>query len=226
MSATHRRPRYDQRSLVVALAWFLMLAASSSHAGIFRDVMDKMGMASTPTKAANGDPLVFPREGFSCCVLHYDGSKINDRNYASLPMIPAGTPIEVVGYDGNTAKVKIDGKAMRLDHDYGRDQESLDVWVNKVVVSQDPRPQIGEYPPDVQEAIRLGKVTVGMSREQAIAAIGYPPANENITLDSPVWQLRRARGDEYQLNFDRNGRIASVTGDDSVTDQMIYRPKK
>jgi len=115
---------------------------------------------------------------------------------------------------------------MRLDHDYGRDQESLDVWVSKVVVNQDPRPQIGEYPPDVQEAIRLGKVTVGMSREQAIASIGYPPANENITLDGPVWQLRRARGDEYQLNFDRNGRIASVTGDESVTDQMIYRPKK
>jgi hypothetical protein len=226
MSAAHQRPRHDQRGLVVALACFVMLTGSPSQAGIFRDVMDKMGMASTPTKSANGAPLVFPREGFSCCVLHYDGNKINDRNYASLPMIPAGTPVEVVGYDGNTAKVKIDGKAMVLDHNWGRDQESLDVWVNKVVISEDPRPQIGEYSPDVQEAIRLGKVTVGMSREQAIAAIGYPAANENITLDSPVWQLRRARGDEYQLNFDRSGRIASVTGDDSITDLMIYRPKK
>ena len=227
MSAPHRRSRNDQRSVVVALAWLLMLTASSSQAGIFRDVMDKMGMSGpTPKTGANGAALVFPREGFSCCVLHYDGNKIVDRNYASLPMIPAGTPVEVTGYDGSTAKVKIDGKAMHLDHDYGRDQESLDVWVNKVVINEDPRPQIAEYPPEVQEAIRLGKVVVGMTREQAIAAIGYPAANENITLDGPVWQLRRARGDEYQLNFDRNGRIESVTGDDSVTELMIYRPKK
>jgi len=158
MSAPHRRLRNDLRSLVAALAWLLMLTASSSQAGIFRDVMDKMGMSGpTPTKGANGAPLVFPREGFSCCVLHYDGDKINDRNYASLPMIPAGTPVEVVGYDGSRAKIKIDGKAMRLDHDYGKDQESLDVWVNKIVVNDDPRPQFAEYPPDVQEAIRLGK---------------------------------------------------------------------
>ena len=227
MSAPHRRSRIDQRSLVAAFAFFLVLTASSSQAGIFRDVMDKMGMGGpTPTKDASGAPLVFPREGFSCCVLHFDGDKINDRNYASLPMIPAGTPVEVVGYDGSVAKIKIEGKAMRLDHNYGKDQESLDVWVNKIVVNEDPRPRITDYPPDVQEAIRLGKVMVGMTREQAIAAIGYPAANENITLDSPVWQLRRARGDEYQLNFDRNGRIESVSGDDSITSLMIYRPKK
>ncbi|HEX9140094.1 MAG TPA: hypothetical protein VF848_09905 [Steroidobacteraceae bacterium] len=227
MSAAHRRPRHDQHSWVVALACSLMLTASSSQAGIFRDVMDKMGMSGpTPKTDAKGAPLVFPREGFSCCVLHYDGNKINDRNYASLPMIPAGTPVEVIGYDGSTAKVKIDGKAMVLDHNWGRDQESLDVWVNKVVVNEDPRPRIADYPPEVQEAIRLGKVMVGMSREEAISAIGYPVANENITLDSPIWQLRRARGDEYQLNFDRNGRIESVSGDDSVTELMIYRSKK
>jgi hypothetical protein len=31
---------------------------------------------------------------------------------------------------------------MRLGHDYGRDQESLDAWVNKVVVKDDPRGRI------------------------------------------------------------------------------------
>ena len=76
-------------------------------------------------------------------------------------MIPAGTPIEVLSYGSNRAYVKVDGKPMRLGHDYGRDQESLEAWVSKIVVNEDPRPRIATYPPPVQEAIRQGKVHGG-----------------------------------------------------------------
>jgi hypothetical protein len=210
--------------LLVAL---LPLPSRDSQAGILRDVMSSMGLSSpTPgsTGAAKDVKMALPRQGYACCVLHYDGDWISDTNYSELPMVPAGTPIEVLSYGRNRAFVKVDGKPMRLGHDNGRDQESLDAWVNKMVVAEDPRPRFASYPPDVQEAIRLGKVAVGMTREQVIVALGYPVTNENISMDAPSWKLYRSRREEYQLNFGRDGRVTSITGDDGVTSAVTYRP--
>jgi hypothetical protein len=167
-----------------------------------------------------------PRRGYACCNLHYAGDSINDSNYAELPMVPPGTPIEVVSYARDKAYVKVDGKPIWLRHEYGRDRETLESWVNKLVVEEDPRPRIAGYPPQIREAIHEGKVMVGMTREQAIASIGYPLPNENITLDAPTWRVWRSRRGEYQLNFRSDGSLGSVTGDDEVTGLMTYRQRR
>ena len=58
-----------------------------------------------------------------------------------------------MGYSKNRATIDVNGKPMRLGHDYGRDQETLEVWVGKIVVNEDPRPRIATYAPPVQEAM-------------------------------------------------------------------------
>jgi hypothetical protein len=197
------------------------LAAAGAHAGILRDVMIKIGVEK-PESPAGSQTL--PRQGFACCVLHYKHDWISDGNYAELPIIPAGTPMEVVSYGSNRAYVKVDGKPMRLGHEYGRDQESLEVWVNKIVVNEDPRTRIAAYPAPVQEAIRQGKVMVGMTRAQAIVAIGYPLTSENVSLDAPMWRIWRSSSGEYDLNFGADGRIKTITGDAGVTSLVTYQP--
>lgn len=209
------------------MALAFAFASMSANAGILRDMMSSVGLAKPAPAPVGADGVAsFPRQGFACCVLHFDKDWINDGNYAELPMIAAGTPIEVLNYGRNRAAVKIAGKPMRLGHDYGRDQETLNVWVNKVVVNQDPNPRISSYPPVVQDAIREGKVVIGMTREQAIVAIGYPLTSENVSLDDPQWRMWISSHGEYQLNFGRDGRLASVTGDDSVISRVLYRPAR
>jgi hypothetical protein len=189
--------------------------------------MVSVGLAKAPPpEAGPSGPDTLPRQGFACCDLHFRGDWINDGNYAEYPMIPAGTPIEVLSYGSNRAYVKVDGKPMRLGHDYGRDQETLEVWVHKIVVNDDPRPRIATYAPTVQAAIREGKVMVGMTRDQTIAAIGYPLTSENGSLNDPMWRMWRSPHGEYDINFGPDGRIKSVTGDDSVTSLIVYQPAK
>jgi hypothetical protein len=209
-------------ALVIALP--LTLEPTPSQAGVFRDVLASVGLAkpSAPPPPPPGSGL--PRQGFACCNLHFDKDWVNDGNYAKFPMIPAGTPIEVQSYGKNRAFVLVDGKPMKLGHDYGRDQETLDQWVNKIVVSQDPRPRITGYPKRVQEAIRAGKLVVGMTREQAIVAIGYPLTSENGPLESSTWKMWRSTHGEYDLNFGPDGRLTSITGDDEAVSQMVYKP--
>jgi hypothetical protein len=211
--------------MVSAFAGALAALPIAAHAGILRDVMASVGL-SKPAPApvgADGVPA-FPRQGYACCDLHFDKDWINDGNSAELPMIPAGTPIEVLNYGRQRAAVKVDGKPMRLGHDYGRDQESLDAWVNKIVVKDDPRGRIGSYPSAVQEAIHQGKVMIGMTREQVIVAVGYPLTSENPSIDAAQWRMWRSSHGEYQLNFSRDGRLMSVTGDDSITSRVVFQP--
>jgi len=208
----------------LALALSVALAPSSSQAGVFRDVLASVGLAkpSPPPPPPPGSGL--PRQGFACCNLHFDKDWINDGNYAKFPMIPAGTPIEVQSYGKDRAFVSINGKPMKLGHDYGRDQETLDQWVNKIVVDQDPGPRISRYPRPVQDAIQTGKLMVGMTREQAIVAIGYPLTSENGPLESSTWKMWRSTHGEYDLNFGPDGRLTSITGDDEAVGQMVYKP--
>jgi hypothetical protein len=219
--------RHIARSIVghlgVALCVFAVPVAL--QAGIVRDVLVSVGLAKPPPPPAAGAP-VFPRQGFACCNLHNDGSSINDGNYAKYPLIPVGTPIEVLKYGRNEASIKINGKQMRLVHDYGRDQETLDQWVNKIVVNEDPTAHVASFPPQVREAIRNGRVAVGMTREQAIVAIGYPLTSENASLDEPVWRMWRSSRGEYDLHFEPNGRVGSITGEDEVTNLIVYQPAR
>jgi hypothetical protein len=207
--------------LALALALFIAGSSRDAQAGILRDVMVSVGLSKAPPAAPGTPGAALPRKGFACCNLHYSKDWINDGNYAELPMIPAGTPIEVVSYGRQRAYVNIDGKQMRLGHDYGRDQESLEVWVDKIVVAEDPRPRIAGYPRGVQEAIRNGKVMVGMTREQALASVGYPLTSENASLDAAVWRIWRSTHGEYDLNFRPDGRVGSVTGDDAVLSMVV-----
>lgn len=227
MSDPFVHPRATVRSILnpVGLALLFALAPAALQAGIVRDVLSSVGLAkpSPPPVNAAGVP-VFPRQGFACCNLHQDGNSINDGNYAKYPLIPAGTPIEVIKYSRNEAAIKIKGKPLRLLHDYGRDQESLDQWVNKIVVNEDPTARIASYPANVQAAIHDGKIVVGMTREQAIVAIGYPLTSENASLDEPVWRMWRSSRGEYDLHFGDNGRVSSVSGDDEVTTLIVWQP--
>ena len=224
MNGRNMTRRVAEGVAAVALAAGTFLFPVELRAGIVRDVMYSLHLSPKPPPAAAGQGL--PRQGFACCNLHYSKDWIDDGNYAELPMIPAGTPIEVLSYGRNRAYVKVDGKPMRLGHDYGRDQESLEAWVAKIVVDQDPRPRIEGYAPTVREAIHVGKVALGMTREQAIVAVGYPLTSENTSLDAPSWRIWRSTHGEYDLNFKADGRLESVSGEDEVTSQMLYRPAK
>ena len=179
-----------------------------------------VGVLVQPARAAD----TLPFKGYACCNLHYEKDWINDGNYASLPSIPAGTPISVLSFGRHRANADVNGKKMRLGHDYGREQESLEQWLHKIVVDTDPTAKIASFPKDVQAAIHEGRVMAGMTREQVIIAIGYPLTSENASLDAPIWRHWVSSFEEYQLVWGPDGRIKEITAPEMVRNQIVYMP--
>jgi hypothetical protein len=151
-------------------------------------------------------------QGYTCCNLHYDRDWISDANWGNLPRIPAGTPIKVTSYGSNRAFVDIDGKPMRLGHDYGRNEESLEKWVSKIIVKTSPKPKIERAPEKIRAAIREGKVVPGMTREQVIISVGYPPTHRTRTTDESVWHVWGSRAGRYEIHWTPKGTVDRIVG--------------
>jgi hypothetical protein len=183
-----------------------------SHAQAF----DFLGFGTKKDEA----PL---REGFTCCNLHYEGDWISDSNFGSLPFIPAGARIKLKSYGRHRLHVDIDDKPMRIGLDYGRAQETLEQFAEKLIVSEDPRAKIAKYPAEVREAIRFGQVVAGMTKEQTLVAVGYPQRDETLSLDAPVWNYWASSFEPYRVVWGKGGRIAEIATDPATRARMVYR---
>jgi hypothetical protein len=152
-------------------------------------------------------------EGYTCCNLHHDNKgSISDANWKALPMIRVGARIKVLEYGSNSAAVEIDGKPMRLVHENGRRDESLEQYVRKLVVAADPRRKIANYPKPIWDAIREGRAIPGMTREQVLIAIGYPPTNMTPSVESNPWNYLASRTGRYEVHFNREGIVERLKG--------------
>jgi hypothetical protein len=163
--------------------------------------------------------------GFTCCNLHYENDWISDANWSYLPMIPAGQPIKITDYGRYRIHVEVDGKSMRLGLDYGR-SESLGQFARKIVVAQDPKAKIATWPAGVQEAVKLGKIAVGMTKEQVIVSLGYPPLHQTPSLDSPQWKYWFTKVGTFVVLWDDQGRLREVIADPGTRAAVLVEAKK
>lgn len=162
------------------------------------------------------------RESFLCCNMRTDGSWISDINYSGngKVVIPAGTPVTMVGFGRQRVNLMINGKKQAIGNDYSRDL-TLDAFARRYLVKEDPRPAIAAASPKIREAIESARVTKGMSRAQVLMSVGYPVSSENPNLTAKVWRFWLGSWSHFEVQFDNDGLVTQVTGD-SGTLAVVY----
>ena len=173
----------------------------------------KRTLAAAALVLANAAAIAqeLPR-GYTCCNLHYDGEKISDVNWTHAAMIPAGAPIRVVSYGYKSANVEIDGRPFVINHEYGYKEESVEQFMRKIVVPESPRARIAKWPEPVRSAIEKGTVVNGMTREQVIVSVGYPPTHKTPSLDAPVWNHWQSRAGRFEVFWGADGKVERTNG--------------
>jgi hypothetical protein len=153
-------------------------------------------------------------DGYLCCNLRTDGSWASDSNYAESGkrIIPAGTPVRVTGYGRNRVQIEVGGSKQAIGNDYSRDL-GLEDFARRWIVTQDPSPRIASYPAKIRDAIKSARITKGMTREQVLMAVGYPISSENPHLDAQMWRMWLSSFAEFQVMFDKSGRVTNVETD-------------
>jgi hypothetical protein len=160
--------------------------------------------------------------GYLCCNMRTDGSWISDINYAEngKTVIPAGTPVKVVGYGRHRVNVEIGGKKQSIGNDYSRDL-APEVFAKRYVVPENPSDKLAQYPKPIQEAITSMRLAKGMSREQVLMAVGYPVSSENPNLDAKIWRYWLSSFAEFRVRFDDQGLVSAIEAEPDTRDRVV-----
>ena len=158
----------------------------------------------------------------TCCNIHYETQAINDANYYVGATLPLGTPVQVQSVTDDSVTFLGDGHTLTLTHQYGKDQEPMRQYLDKILVADDPKARVATYSRAVQDAIRDSRVERGMTREQVILAIGYPPTHRTPSIDASEWLYWYNHWVTYKVQFGPDGKVANVVGRPAPTqDQPI-----
>jgi SmpA / OmlA family len=145
---------------------------------------------------------------------------LSDANYWEGETVPAGTPVHVVGMKGDSVTFIASGTKLTLAHDYGTGDETLRQYLDKVLVPTDPSPRIASYPKEVRHAIERAKVERGMTRDEVIASLGYPPTPDTPSLHDREWTYWYNRFQSYTVVFNDAGKVAKIVGRPAPTAEL------
>lgn len=159
-------------------------------------------------------------ERFTCCNLPYSSETIGDANYWTGTKLPAGTPVRIERLTDDSVTFSAGEVTLTLTHEYGTKQESFQQYLDKVLVADDPRPRIAVYPRAVRRAIGNAKVERGMTREQVLLSLGYPPTHRTPSLRDREWTYWWNRSLTYTVVFDNAGKVADVIGRPAPTAEV------
>lgn len=147
---------------------------------------------------------------YLCCNLHYERTTIADVNYQRGTAIPVGTPVRITRVTAKSVGFEAPGHPpITLLLRYGRRVLDLDAYLDRIFLTTDPRARVARLPPRVRAAIAESRVQPGMTREQVLLSIGYPPAHRTPTLESSEWRYWQNRWEEFVVRFDGD-RVVSV----------------
>jgi hypothetical protein len=152
------------------------------------------------------------RSLYTCCNMHYEGAEISDANYGVGAMLPFGSPVTVEEMTKDSITFQSGATKLTLRHAYGVQQESAQQYFGKVLVETDPRLRFATFPAAVQQAIEAGRVERGMTTEQVIMSLGYPPTHRTASLEQPNWIYWYNRWVTYQVNFNAAGVVDNLIG--------------
>jgi hypothetical protein len=139
---------------------------------------------------------------------------ISTTNYHKGAMLSAGSPIEITGLGKGTIRfydIKTGTKFELVQV-----KKYMSITLNELFeryFSRDPvleGASYAKFSPMEKENIRVGSLAVGMSREAVIMAYGYPPTHRTATLDAATWTYWKSRFSDFQIQFDSNGKVASI----------------
>jgi hypothetical protein len=171
-----------------------------------------MLVAGCATQASLPHPLDGQRR-YLCCNLHYEGPKVADVNYQQGALIPLGTPVTITEVRRNTVTFQPQGhQPITAVLKHGRKAIDVDTFANRLLVEHDPKPKLARMNAKVRQNVQSGVVEPGMTREQVLMALGYPPAHRTPSLESPQWTYWQNRWVSFVVWFegDRVSRTDSL----------------
>jgi hypothetical protein len=148
---------------------------------------------------------------FLCCNVHYEHDEINDANYQVGTLIPFGTHVDILEVRKDKVKFAATGfPPLWLELQYGDKLLSFDQYLDRIFLEQDPHLKLKKVPAKTVKLIEAAAVDPGMTKDQVLMSIGWPPAHRTPSTEASDWHYWRNRWAQFDVYFDDKGRVVRV----------------
>lgn len=185
------------RNLIKLLAIFFFVSTIDSS------VMAIHSKSSSELKrTCNGD-ILYTR--FS---LFYEYGIHNTTNYRRGIFLPVNTPVTFVSSAGNSIYITLpNGDEISIENNKKYSGESLEGIFKRTFSTS--HTDLSKFTEEEQNAIKAGKVNIGMSKAAVLIAIGYPPKHKTPSLDDIYWRYWSSRYNSFLIEFE-NDKVVNI----------------
>lgn len=179
-----------------------------------RGMLALAGATIVGCAVASGIPQQWQgRPLYTCCNIRYeDPAGIVDANYERGSLLPFGSAATVTAMTSNSITFRSGTTNYTVTQSYGTEQETSQQYFAKILVDADPHSRFAAYSPSVQAAITDARVERGMTREQVIMSLGYPPTHRTASIDAPLWIYWQGRWSTFTVQFGVDGKVSNIVG--------------
>jgi len=153
-------------------------------------------------------PLFVNNTFYLCCNMYYPSPRFNDVNYQSTgKFIPLGTQVKVTRMtDFEVSFLEVaTNRPFTWVKRYAKAPLAslLSLWF----VNEDPRPAVEAFDENTRSLIYAGKIAVGMTKQQVIMALGFPPHHKTPDTSMDTWTYWKQA---YYTVLFQNGVVVNV----------------
>jgi SmpA / OmlA family len=140
---------------------------------------------------------------YTCCNIRYEKDEINDANYQVGTIIPFGTRVQILEVGGDRVKFQAEGAPpITWFRRFGKDVP-METYLSRLFLETDPKTKLSpKMPAKTRKLLEQGVVEPGMTRDQVLLSLGYPPAHRTPSLAVNSWHYWRNRFVQFDVYFD------------------------
>jgi outer membrane protein assembly factor BamE (lipoprotein component of BamABCDE complex) len=159
--------------------------------------------------------LADPRVGhafYLCCNLHYDKPEITDANYTAGTLVPFATRVEILKVTRGSVQFKPAGHSpLTLEYRHGSKGLPFNEYLDHLFVADDPRLKLRKVNAKQVKLMESSTVAPGMTKDQVVMTLGYPPADRTPSLEASTWTYYASPSQTFTVSFDGGGKVTQVT---------------
>jgi len=147
-----------------------------------------------PSKWAGKE--AYTRHGF-----HYEKTRHITTNYIRGFYVSPGTKLKVMSVSSSSADVMIGSDLITIVNSEKYTNLSIEGILDRMLSESTVKPQVSSQ---FTVNLNTGQPSIGMTKDEVITIIGYPPAHATASLDSAVWKYWYSKFDTKDLIFEGN----------------------
>lgn len=138
------------------------------------------------------------KEAYTKHGFHFEKNRHLTTNYIRGSYVSPGTKVKVLSVSSKTTELQVNGSIIEIVNVEKYTNQNMEGILDRMLSEQAFTPTMSEK---FKVNLKTGQPSIGMTKDEVLTCIGYPPAHSTYDLGAQVWKYWFSRFDTKDLIF-------------------------